>query len=599
MLLDEFFTTGGQISMEGPLYLKSDSKKGWKRYHFVLRASGLYYYPKEKTRSSKDLLCLALFAGHDIYKGLGWKKKHKAPTDFTLALKCPKAPPNAKGVRSVKMLCVDDNETLEKWITAIRVAKYGRSLYDNHKGLLEELAREELDKLSSARSGSIGSIVSSVPSQCSNGSGGSGGGGNISLSGGSNGRVSRASSSSSSGCLSDDNNGFDSEFPTGTIKRKPTMKPNLPLTSMTRQLKEVGETTANALSPTSPEKGGTLTRRHSRKRSEESNGSGTLKRRPNAVGNVAAATHRGSIESMNSSQGTITPTPGTPIMLNGTAAALKEATHSLNNSPLSPLAGMPQSMTDSTFSLPPPPDDMGGSLSASMLSLNSLPPPPLPSELLGTDPMNGLSNSANHDVTGSQMSLISLPPPPPDVKPIVKIFNKITTPEKEKKPCIPASPIYETTTTAALASSPKLTAESIYGKSIKPSLKAPPYKAPPPYNNGAVSPMTPPAPPSATKSVSFADSPVLLRRKVSFDIDQVQPVVPLSPKRASSTCSSRDSSTSGAPPPPPRAEATRLSTSSVGSPPRRLADSQSNPPRDFLKDLQRVMRKVSTNFLLD
>jgi Ras-associated and pleckstrin homology domains-containing protein 1 len=576
MLLDEFFTTGGQISMEGPLYLKSDSKKGWKRYHFVLRASGLYYYPKEKTRSSKDLLCLALFAGHDIYKGLGWKKKHKAPTDFTLALKCPKAPPNAKGVRSVKMLCVDDGESLEKWITAIRVAKYGRCLYDNHKGLLEELAREELDKLSSARSGSIGSIVSSVPSQCSNGSTGSGGN--------SNGRLSRASSSSSSGCLSDDNTGFDSEFPTGTIKRKPSMKPNLPLTSMTRQLKEVGETTANAMSPTSPEKGGTLTRRHSRKRSEESNGSGTLKRRPPTanIPTTTVATLRGSIESMNSSQGTITPTPGTPTMLNG-IGMMKEVTHSLNNSPLSPLAGMPQCMTDSTFSLPPPPDDLNSALSASMLSLNSLPPPPLPSELLGSE--NSMSYNGNHDVSGSQMSLISLPPPPPDVKPIVKIFHKITTPDKEKKLFIPASPIYESVQSNQISIT-----ESIYGKSIKPSLKAPPYKAPPPYNNGNQSPMTPPAPPSATKSVSFADSPVLLRRKVSFDIDSVQPV-PLSPKRASSTCSSRDSSTA-APPPPPRAEATRLSTSSSGSPPRRLADSQANPPRDFLKDLQRVMRKV-------
>lgn len=28
----------------------------------------------------------------------------------------------------------------------------------------------------------------------------------------------------------------------GTIKRKPSMKPSLPLTSITRQLKEVGET---------------------------------------------------------------------------------------------------------------------------------------------------------------------------------------------------------------------------------------------------------------------------------------------------------------------------------------------------------------------
>jgi len=123
MLLEEFFTTGSQISMEGPLYLKSDTKKGWKRYHFVLRASGLYYYPKEKTKSPRDLICLALFTGHEVYKGIGWKKKHKAPTEYTFALRSPKAPLTSKTARSLKMLCAEDIETLEKWVTAIRIAK--------------------------------------------------------------------------------------------------------------------------------------------------------------------------------------------------------------------------------------------------------------------------------------------------------------------------------------------------------------------------------------------------------------------------------------------------------------------------------------------
>lgn len=150
MLLEEFFTTGGQISMEGPLYLKSDSKKGWKKYYFVLRASGLYYFPKEKTRSTKDLVCLTPFIGHEVYKGLGWKKKHKAPSDWTFALRVPNTPTTLKTARVVKMLCAEDGETLEKWVTAIRVAKHGKRLLDNHKVLIEDLAREELDKLSSS-----------------------------------------------------------------------------------------------------------------------------------------------------------------------------------------------------------------------------------------------------------------------------------------------------------------------------------------------------------------------------------------------------------------------------------------------------------------
>lgn len=63
MLLEEFFssTTRSIPDVEGPLYLKSDSKKGWKKYHFVLRASGLYYFQKEKAKSAKDLICLATF----------------------------------------------------------------------------------------------------------------------------------------------------------------------------------------------------------------------------------------------------------------------------------------------------------------------------------------------------------------------------------------------------------------------------------------------------------------------------------------------------------------------------------------------------------
>ncbi|ETN61039.1 growth factor receptor-bound protein [Anopheles darlingi] len=656
MLLDEFFnqSAGNQIALEGPLYMKNDAKKGWKKYHFVLRASGLHYYPKEKTRSAKDLLCLALFAGHEVYRGLGWKKKHKAPTDFTFALRCPKVPAGVKGIRSVKMLCAEDAGTLEQWVTAIRVMKYGKKLLDNHRLLLDDLAREELDKLSSARSSSIGSIVSSVPSQCStsssNSSSSGGGGGSVPNhlvpgnghhtqgNANGNGRLSRASSSSSSGCLSDENNGFDSEFPTGTIKRKPSMKPNLPLTSMTRQLKEVGETTrlksdgsaigGNGATTGSVEQreGGTLTRRHSRRRSEESTGSGTLKRRPMTNQN------RGSIESMSSSASTPTPVGSlvnTPVNFEPPTNILSTGMHqgtlgspgnaSAMSSPLNGgtptiIEPIPSCMTDSTFSLPPPPppptDDpmLGVAFSGSTLSLDSLPPPP---------PQNELDNS----FSGSQLSLASvqIPPPPP---PSATLSGTAAAPVAAQGPVTiappmapPAHPLNGTGRqqeqqrppplimpsvaqsimklnqghchTLPTPSPPAtiLKKEPIYSKTLKPSaLKAPPYKSPPPYNGGDGGPGSQPdSPAPPAKSVSFAESPVLLRRKVCFE-DEILDVPP-SPRRL---CASYGSS-AGPPVPPPRAEATRLSTTYTS--PKRLSESSSNPPRDFLKDLQRVMNK--------
>lgn len=396
---------------------------------------------------------------------------------------------------------------------------------------MEDLAREELDKLSSARSGSMGSIVSTMPSQCSNDSNGSSGGST------NNGRLSRASSSSSSGCLSDDNNAFESEYTTGTIKRKPTMKPNIPLTSMTGKLKEVGETTRFDAIPTSPERGGTLTRRHSRKRSEES-GSGTLKRRQSG---------RNSVDSMGSNGSTPTPTPSPSMPSTPIAGNPNVFMENVITPTPSPLEMMPSCMTDSMFSLPPPPDDLGGTLSLSTLSLDSLPPPPSQDEL-------------DNNFSGSQISLASLPPAPPELNPIVNTYAtaRLRSPDQPEKKFLPSEPIY--------------------AKSIKPSIKAPPYKSPPPYNGNSNVVSASTLPPPAIKTVSFAESPVLLRRKVCFE-DQVK-TIPISPKRQT---------TGNIPPPPPRAEFTRLSHSQTS--PKRLTDSTSNPPQNFLKDLQRVMRK--------
>lgn len=47
--------------------MKSEGKKAWKKFYFVLRQSGLYYCPKGKSsRSSKDLVCLATLESNQV-----------------------------------------------------------------------------------------------------------------------------------------------------------------------------------------------------------------------------------------------------------------------------------------------------------------------------------------------------------------------------------------------------------------------------------------------------------------------------------------------------------------------------------------------------
>ncbi|KAG5673660.1 hypothetical protein PVAND_003687 [Polypedilum vanderplanki] len=525
LLLEEFFANNNQISLEGPLYLKSESKKGWKKYHFVLRPSGLYYYPKEKekTKSSKDLMCLALFNAHNIYKGISWKKKYKSPTDFGFALKCPKVNITGKGM---KMLCAEDSETLEKWIMCCRIAKYGRKLFDNYKNLIDDLAREDLDKIASTR---LSFTPITTPTSAEK----------LSINTPS-GRCSRAStSSSSSGCLSDDNNAFESEFTTGTIKRKPTIKPNLPLTSKTRQLiKEVEDNTA-IRDDNASDQNGTLTRR----RTHSSSSNGTLKRQNS---------NRCSFESMKSINSPLTPEDSiSTTSSNYGANILMKTSDSLDSGKL-----MQSCMTDSLLSLPPPPEDSsaGCIMSASTLSLN-LPEPPDEDTLKQMARNDFLDNIASNSTEESQIletNTINNSNPLPQ-----QIFNVISSPihnnhviNQHQHQMPEVEPIYKTI------------------------LKPPPYKSPPPVHNPSINIKYKSSPPPVPqKTVTFADStssPIILRKKVCFD-DQVEQIQLLS--------------RNDRPPLPIRDRSTQLTS------PKRLCDSLCNPPQDFWNDLQRVVNK--------
>ncbi|NXC13256.1 AB1IP protein, partial [Corythaeola cristata] len=131
-LLEESFCGTSVIvpELEGALYLKEDGKKSWKRRYFLLRASGIYYVPKGKTKTSQDLTCFIQFENMNVYYGSQHKVKYKAPTDHCFVLKHPQI---QKESHYIKYLCCDDQATLHQWVTGIRIAKYGKTLYDNYK----------------------------------------------------------------------------------------------------------------------------------------------------------------------------------------------------------------------------------------------------------------------------------------------------------------------------------------------------------------------------------------------------------------------------------------------------------------------------------
>ncbi|NXJ07865.1 AB1IP protein, partial [Odontophorus gujanensis] len=131
-LLEESFCGASVIvpELEGALYLKEDGKKSWKRRYFLLRASGIYYVPKGKTKTSRDLMCFIQFENMNVYYGSQHKVKYKAPTDHCFVLKHPQI---QKESQYIKYLCCDDRATLHQWVTGIRIAKYGKTLYDNYK----------------------------------------------------------------------------------------------------------------------------------------------------------------------------------------------------------------------------------------------------------------------------------------------------------------------------------------------------------------------------------------------------------------------------------------------------------------------------------
>ncbi|XP_071538756.1 uncharacterized protein pico isoform X2 [Panulirus ornatus] len=661
-LIEEFFSsTGvGVPEVEGPLFLKSEGKKVWKKYYFVLRASGLYYCPKGKSsRSSKDLVCLTTLEVNQVYYGVGWKKKYKAPTDWCFSIKHPHL--QAKSSKYIKYLCAEDPRTLSQWVMGIRIAKNGRRLLDNYRALVEDLAQEDIDMLASSRSFSIASMAGQsgvgggshgasqattpssesrsldsclAPSLTPSVADGEEGGEDAQSSAGSSSQdtpvntlgrppvwrqdsLKSGSSSSSSGCLSERSSagtptgehGFESEFPQGTIKRKPSNNPKLPLTSTTRLLvKEVeGEDSVDSASG----RGTTVRQSVRRSLTEEVN---TLRRR-------------------NSQSRTSVSSGASNNVLNSSMSSPVPQEEEMDSLPLPP---PPPELSECAMeSLPPPPPE----LLASTLSLNSLPPPPDEDSLPPINPEDLMMASITSlppppppspPKPSSPPHLGAPPPPPPHASlpphtgaphppPHGLPLPPPTTP-KPTKPKGVGSPIYQTAGSPVYQSS----GSPIYQTSGSPVYQAvtPPAVAPKPrrdsnesaayasppflaelrahnithagtniqppthtphttsHNSGwhPDAPLPPPPPSPPPHQPVYAQpqkSPQKKVKKITF-VDDVQNIPPA------------PESPTAKPPLPRRSESTRLSIN-----PGRL-DSPGNkitPPKSFLNNLQRVMQK--------
>ncbi|KAL4717808.1 hypothetical protein ACJJTC_000957 [Scirpophaga incertulas] len=581
--------------MEGPLYLKSDAKRGWKKYHFVLRPSGLYYSPKDKVKTLKELVCLATFDSNEVYLGLNWKKKYKSPTDFCFAIKHPRLQ-QPKSVKFIKFLCADDQRSLERWVTAIRIAKHGRQLLENYRSLEEELTQEDLDHLAHARSCSITSIPTKTNGNIPIGIGSPAqtASSNVSVANSetSSGRHSRASSSSSSGCLSDggtaSESAFDCEFPMGTIKRKPSMKPNIPLTWMTRQLKEMVE-------------------KGDEEEEDKAGDCGTLTRRPRAHDDSTLKRHH----SAEPAEAYTPPSTGLLVTSSPSRQEPPSQTFSLyeavkreptyRSSADSSLYGYTniyeklqrtqeniQPVED--LPLPPPPsEDIPDGMFSSTLSLDSLPPPPPPLEQM-------------EDLCGSQLSL---PPPPPEhtmdanTGRVYDIVNQLTAQQLEQTAragqcqagvrvgnrnsdpshTFPRQPSLDSVNSDTSRTSSLHSDKSLYGQqnasygACLAELQNKNISNGSPSIQRKLSMECTKDRVGSIKKVNFADDlptkndDAKKNKKITFNLKEPLPPSPRKPI------------------PPKRNESTRLTS------PKKLADSNSNPPKEFLKDLQRVMRK--------
>ena len=131
IMMQEYFSESGRVpEVEGVLYMKEGLKKPWKKYFFMLRASGLYHSNKGKSKAIKHLVKFVTFEDHDLYTGVNFKKILGAPSQFCFCLKPSRT---AAAGKDVKVFCAENSQLLKVWMAGIRMAKHGIQLYNDYR----------------------------------------------------------------------------------------------------------------------------------------------------------------------------------------------------------------------------------------------------------------------------------------------------------------------------------------------------------------------------------------------------------------------------------------------------------------------------------
>ncbi|XP_073501782.1 growth factor receptor-bound protein 14 [Phyllobates terribilis] len=126
--LKMFLSTTTYPEVHSYLYMSEKGKKSWKKLYFVLRRSGLYFSTKGTSKDPRHLQFFSDLSQSNIYMLLSTRKMYGAPTDYGFCLK----PHKTGGAKEMKMLCAESEEAKSCWVTAIRLYKHGKQIYQNY-----------------------------------------------------------------------------------------------------------------------------------------------------------------------------------------------------------------------------------------------------------------------------------------------------------------------------------------------------------------------------------------------------------------------------------------------------------------------------------